>query len=115
VRDETGGAIAPDNLKRIETLIPAIEGVKRVRLSDALEQGMVSYFDGGPDYLAQIGRLIDVQPIRDAGLRIVVDCMWGNGIGWFTRILGGGKADPTQCGRWAGTSARVGRRCGDNE
>jgi len=93
VRDETGGAIAPDNLKRIETLIPAIEGVKRVRLSDALEQGMVSYFDGGPDYLAQIGRLIDVQPIRDAGLRIVVDCMWGNGIGWFTRILGGGKTE----------------------
>ncbi len=93
VRDETGGAIAPDNLKRIETLIPAIEGVKRVRLNDALEQGMVSYFDGGPDYLAQIGRLIDVQPIRDAGLRIVVDCMWGNGIGWFTRILGGGKTE----------------------
>ncbi len=93
VRDETGGAIAPDNLKRIETLIPAIEGVKRVRLSDALEQGMVSYFDGGPDYLAQIGRLIDVQPIRDAGLRIVVDCMWGNGIGWFTEILGGGKTE----------------------
>ncbi len=93
VRDETGGAIAPDNLKRIETLIPAIDGVKRVRLNDALEQGMVSYFDGGPDYLAQIGRLIDVQPIRDAGLRIVVDCMWGNGIGWFTRILGGGKTE----------------------
>ncbi len=93
VRDETGGAIAPDSLKRIETLIPSIEGVKRVRLSDALEQGMVSYFDGGPDYLAQIGRLIDVQPIRDAGLRIVVDCMWGNGIGWFTRILGGGKTE----------------------
>lgn len=93
VRDETGGAIAPDDLKRIEALIPGIEGVKRVRLSDALEQGLVSYHDGGPDYLAQIGRLIDVQPIRDAGLRIVVDCMWGNGIGWFTRILGGGKTE----------------------
>jgi phosphomannomutase len=93
VRDETGGAIAPDALKRIEALIPGIEGVKRIRLSDALEQGLVSYYDGGPDYLAQIGRLIDVQPIRDAGLRIVVDCMWGNGIGWFTRILGGGKTE----------------------
>jgi len=93
VRDETGGAIAPDDLNRIEALIPGIEGVKRARLSDALEQGVVSYHDGGPDYLAQIGRLIDVQPIRDAGLRIVVDCMWGNGIGWFTEILGGGKTE----------------------
>ncbi len=93
VRDDTGGAIAPDNLKRIEALIPGIQGVKRTRLSDALEQGLVSYYDGGPDYLAQIGRLIDVQPIRDAGLKIVVDCMWGNGIGWFSRILGGGKTE----------------------
>ncbi|MEN8098346.1 MAG: phosphoglucomutase/phosphomannomutase family protein, partial [Chloroflexota bacterium] len=29
-------------------------------------------------------------PIKDAGLTVVVDCMWGNGIGWFSRILGGG-------------------------
>ncbi|MCE7861699.1 MAG: phosphoglucomutase/phosphomannomutase family protein, partial [Chloroflexi bacterium CFX2] len=36
-------------------------------------------------------RLIDLQPIKDAGLTVVVDAMWGNGAGWFTRLLGGGK------------------------
>ncbi|MEN8098418.1 MAG: phosphoglucomutase/phosphomannomutase family protein, partial [Chloroflexota bacterium] len=90
VRDETGGAIAPDGLLRIEALIPDISQVKRIKLDDALEQGLVSYFDPAPDYLEQIERLIDVQPIKDAGLTVVVDCMWGNGIGWFSRILGGG-------------------------
>jgi phosphomannomutase len=91
VRDENGGAIAPDGLLQIESLIPAIEDVKRVPLDQALAQGTVAYFDPAPAYLAQIERLIDVQPIKDAGLTILVDAMWGNGAGWFPRILGGGK------------------------
>ena len=37
--------------------------------------------------------LIDVQPIKDAGLKIVVDNMWGNGAGWLSEILGGGKTE----------------------
>ncbi|MGD8487884.1 MAG: phosphoglucomutase/phosphomannomutase family protein [Anaerolineae bacterium] len=91
VRDENGGAIAPDGLAEIERLIPAIEDVKRLPLEEALEQEKVSYFDPAPAYLEQIGRLIDVEPIKDAGLTILVDAMWGNGAGWFPRILGGGK------------------------
>ncbi|MGD9048342.1 MAG: phosphoglucomutase/phosphomannomutase family protein [Anaerolineae bacterium] len=91
VRDEHGGAIAPDGLARIEALIPSIEGVKRLALEKALAQGTVAYFDPAPAYLEQIDRLIDVQPIRDAGLTVLVDCMWGNGTGWFPRILEGGK------------------------
>jgi phosphomannomutase len=65
--------------------------VKRTALQEAIAQGLVTYFDPAPDYLAQIARLVDVGPIKDAGLTVLVDCMWGNGIGWFPRILGGGK------------------------
>jgi phosphomannomutase len=91
VRDEHGGAIPPDGLVQIEGLIPSIEGVKRIPLEEAMTQGMVTYFDPAPAYLAQIERLIDVQPIKDAGLTVLVDAMWGNGAGWFPRLLGGGK------------------------
>ena len=91
VRDEHGGAIPPDGLTQIEDLIPSIEGVKRLSLDEAMAQGMVTYFDPAPAYLAQIERLIDVQPIKDAGLTVLVDAMWGNGAGWFPRILEGGK------------------------
>jgi phosphomannomutase len=91
VRDEHGGAIAPDGLRQIEDLIPPIESVHRLDLDDALAQGSVIYFDPAPASLAQVARLIDVQPIKDAGLTILVDAMWGNGAGWFPRILGGGK------------------------
>ncbi|MGD8623492.1 MAG: phosphoglucomutase/phosphomannomutase family protein [Anaerolineae bacterium] len=91
VRDEHGGAIAPDGLRQIEALIPAIDQVQRLDLQQALDRGAVTYFDPAPAYLEQIDRLIDVQPIKDAGLTILVDAMWGNGAGWFPRILGGGK------------------------
>lgn len=91
VRDEHGGAIAPDGLLQIENLIPDMEDVKRLSLNEALAQGSVTYFDPAPAYLKQISQLIDVQPIKDAGLTVLVDAMWGNGAGWFPRILGGGK------------------------
>ncbi len=91
VRDEHGGAIAPDGLKEIEGLIPSADGVKRVSLEEAIDQGSVVYFDPAPAYLEQIKRLIDVEPIKAAGLTILVDAMWGNGAGWFPRILEGGK------------------------
>ncbi|MGD8397506.1 MAG: phosphoglucomutase/phosphomannomutase family protein [Anaerolineae bacterium] len=93
VRDEKGGAIAPDGLRKIEALIPPIDQVKRMTLEDAQAQGTVIYFDPAPAYLEQIDRLIDVQPIKDAGLKVLVDAMWGNGAGWFPRILGGGATE----------------------
>jgi phosphomannomutase len=96
VRDENGGAIAPQGLAQIESLIPDagdLEGVRRIPLDRALTEGQVEYFDPRPAYLAQIAKLIDVQPIRDAGLRVVVDNMWGNGAGWMSEILGGGRTE----------------------
>lgn len=91
VRDQHGGAIAPDGLLEIERRIPGIDGVRRLPFDAGLAQGRIQYFDPAPAYLAQLGRMIDVQPIKDAGLVVLVDAMWGNGAGWFTRILGGGK------------------------
>jgi len=91
VRDKNGGAIDPDGLREIEERIPPIERVKRVPIEQALEREAASYFDPAPAYLEQIERLIDVQPIKDAGLTVLVDAMWGNGAGWFPTILGGGK------------------------
>ncbi len=91
VRGSTGGAIDPDGLKRIESLIPAGSDVKSMSYDRAASQGLIETFDPAPPYLANLAKLVDTQPIRDAGLKIVVDAMWGNGAGWLTRILGGGR------------------------
>jgi phosphomannomutase len=97
VRDEHGGAIDPNGLKEIEALIPpSIEGVRRVSLDEAISNGTCVKFDPAPNYIKHLADLIDVQPIKDAGLRVVVDAMWGNGAGWFTRLLSGGRTSVTE-------------------
>ncbi len=92
VRDERGGAIAPEGLQQIESYIPSTaDQVKSLPLKEAEAQGRLERFDPAPAYIAQIERLVDLRPIKDAGLNILVDPMWGNGAGWFPRLLGGGK------------------------
>jgi len=94
VRDENGGAIPPDGLKQIEALIPeSVEGVKSLALAQAEAEGKVVKFDPNPKYIAHLKDLIDLEPIKQAGLRILVDPMWGNGIGWMSDLLAGGKSE----------------------
>lgn len=90
VRDPRGGAIPPDLLKVIESLIPdSIGDVRRMNLDDAMSDGLVETFNAAPAYEALLNKLVDVGPIRDAGFNVLVDCMWGNGAGWFPRLLNG--------------------------
>jgi len=92
VRDPNGGAIDPDGLKKIESLIPdEMTDVKRKVLKDGLADGSIQMFDASIAYIEHLKKLIDVQPIKDAGLTVMVDAMWGNGAGWFPKLLGGGK------------------------
>jgi phosphomannomutase len=94
VRDENGGAIDPQGLKRIEALIPnGMESVKRKALAEGLSDGSILKFDPAPAYIRHLSadRLIDLQPIKDAGLTVMVDSMWGNGAGWFAGLLAGGR------------------------
>jgi phosphomannomutase len=92
VRDENGGAIAPDGLNKIESMIPENEsGIKRISLSDAKEEGRIIFFDAAPEYISHLKTLIDLEPIKAAGLTVMVDAMWGNGAGWFSTLLSGGK------------------------
>jgi len=90
VRDPHGGAIDPAGLKEIEARIPDVAGVRRMGLEEAERKGLVERFDPAPAYLEHLGDLIDLEPLKDAGFTIVVDPMWGNGAGWFPRLLEGG-------------------------
>jgi alpha-D-glucose phosphate-specific phosphoglucomutase len=92
VRDPNGGAIDPDGLLRIESAIPdSVADVKRIPLNDALRDGKVVIFDASQAYIANLHKLVDIERIKNAGYTVMVDAMWGNGGGWFTRLLEGGK------------------------
>jgi alpha-D-glucose phosphate-specific phosphoglucomutase len=92
VRDENGGAIDPAGLKRIEALIPeSVDAVKRVPLDDGMRDSNIVMFDPSGPYIENLMKLVDLKKIKDAGFTVLVDAMWGNGAGWFSRLLEGGK------------------------
>ena len=92
VRDENGGAIDPKGLLKIEKNIPDSEDhVNRINLQEAIETGSIVIFDAAPAYIKHLKTLIDLKPIKEAGLRVLIDPMWGNGAGWFPKLIGGGK------------------------
>ncbi len=92
VRDQNGGAIPPEGLQQIEDLIPAdISDVRILEAEIAEKQGLLTYFDAAPKYIKHLEDLIDLEPLKAAGLKILVDPMWGNGAGWFPRLFAGGK------------------------
>ncbi len=92
VRNEFGGAIAPAGLKEIEQNIPeSVDLTKRIDYNEALSTDKIMLFDPSPAYIEQIHSLLDLEPIKNAGLNVLVDPMWGNGAGWFSGLLEGGK------------------------
>ena len=87
---------APLSSQGIETLIPPIEEVKRTSFEEAKDSGGIVVWDPALAYLAHIGKLVDIEAIKEAGLDVLVEPMWGNGAGWFPRILAGGKTRVTE-------------------
>jgi phosphomannomutase len=94
VRDQHGGAIDPEGLQEIEARIPPSEdSIPRKSIDEGRSGGNVILFDPAPAYIEQINRLVDLKPIKDAGLKVLIDPMWGNGIGWFSEFLKGGSTE----------------------
>lgn len=92
VRNEFGGAIDPQGLARIESLIPDSEKeIERSTYQEAEAKGLIVKFDPAPAYVEHLGQLLDLGAVRAAGLTVMVDSMWGNGAGWFANLLAGGK------------------------
>ena len=62
----------------------------RLSLADAKKQGLVLDTDLDPAYFEQVGRLIDIDRLRKASLKLVIDPMYGAGAGYLKRFLDGG-------------------------
>ncbi|GAI08913.1 unnamed protein product, partial [marine sediment metagenome] len=67
----------------------ATGGINQTPLTEAVEQGLVEYINLDPIYFDHITKLINLSELRQAKLKIVVDPMYGAGIGYFKTLLGG--------------------------
>ena len=95
VRTEQASAAPPEVLSQIEALIPeALDGaVERMPLEEATAKGLVQKFDPRADYLRHLGQLVEIERLRQPGLRVVVDPMHGAGAGYLRELLSGGRTE----------------------
>ncbi|MBF8266787.1 MAG: Phosphoglucomutase [Dehalococcoidia bacterium] len=92
-KPEYAGSASPEVVDALEENIATVSahgGVKSLPWDRALETGMGVSIAPAPPYLGHVARLVDLQGARDAGLRVVVDAMYGPGAGYFPALLKGG-------------------------
>ena len=94
------GASAPTEviaqLEKNISLTLATGKIGKIPLTEAIEQGLVEYLDLTPLYLDRLTKLIDLDKLRQAKLKIAVDSMYGAGAGYFKALLGGGDIELTE-------------------
>ena len=92
-----GGSASPEIAGQLEARIAQVEasqGVNRMSLDDA--GALLEYIDPEPLYLGNVATLVDLGGIRRAGLKVLVDPMFGAGAGYFTKLLSGGAIKVTE-------------------
>lgn len=96
VKTEEGASAPSEVVAEIEGRLPGViarDGIRYLPLDDGLSKGLIEYLDLAPAYFQHLTRLISLESLRGAGLKIAVDSMFGAGAGYFKNLLGGGKTE----------------------
>jgi phosphomannomutase len=98
VKSPSGSAAGPEILKELEARIATNGGtpIERRPLADAEAAGLVERFDPFDGYERYLRRTVDLDELRAADIRVLVEPMWGAGAGWLSRLLGGARIQVTE-------------------
>ena len=81
-----GGPAPPETTKNIEHNITRLQRVNHKRIYIANEK-LIKVFDPKPLYLKQVEKIVDLKAIRQAKLKIAIDCLYGTSRGYLDLIL----------------------------
>ncbi len=89
-KPDYGGSASPEVVARIEQGTPRWQAapVPTVPLDEARRRGLIESADLCEAYLRALTRQVDADAIRDAGLRVALDSMYGAGQGLLRAFLG---------------------------
>jgi phosphomannomutase len=93
-KPEYAGSASPEVVAELESEIAAVIDAGEVELGDlkqATEEGLVEVIDPRPSYRTQIARMVDLDALKAAGLKVLHDPMYGSGSGYVVDLLAGGK------------------------
>ena len=80
----------------LEDRIDRVVEPATLSLAEGKERGLVVEFDPRPSYLERIAALVDLPSIRRAGLKVMVDSMYGAGAGYIAGLVSGGSTTVTE-------------------
>ncbi len=99
-KSEQGASAPPEVVARLEKNIARnlSEGkkIERIPLVEALAEGLVERLDLAPVYIRHLAELVDIERLRQAGIKVVLDPMYGAGAGYLRALLGGGTTRVTE-------------------
>ncbi len=98
IKSPSGAAASADILSVVEAVIRTNAGAMPPTrpIGDAEAAGKVRRFDPYPGYVEYLGRSLDLERLKAADVRVLVDPMWGAGAGWIPRLLAGGRIAVTE-------------------
>ena len=93
-KPEYAGSASPEVVEELEKRIRAVQeghiSMRSLPIEDGVEKGLIVPFDPRPAYFDQVARLVDLDALKQAGLRVAVDAMYGSGMGYYPSLLSGG-------------------------
>ena len=98
-REETGASVSSETSIEVEKHIDRAfqaDKVNSIPIAQALKEKSVEYLDLTPSYVASVSKLVDPNTLRNAGLKVAIDSMYGVGAGYFKMLLSGGPTKVTE-------------------
>jgi alpha-D-glucose phosphate-specific phosphoglucomutase len=90
-KPEYAGSATQEITDQLEARIREVSEIKSVSLGAGKDEGLVVDIDPTPPYMERVKSLVDLSAIQDAGLKIMVDAMFGAGGGYIPALVSGGK------------------------
>ncbi len=89
-KPEYAGSATQEITDDLEAVIRQVGAVDPDEVNAGRNSGLVEAMEPSEPYFQHIARLVDLDAIRSAGFRVVVDAMYGAGAGYLPRLLEGG-------------------------
>ena len=93
-KPETGSSAPSDVIAELERRINAVPEIAAPETGNL--EDLITVYDPRPSYYEQIERMVDLEAIKGAGLRIVHECMYGSGFRYVADLLAGGTTGVTE-------------------
>ncbi len=94
LKSSLGGSAPPEEVARVEShLTAALEDVDKLKINRDFDCAGVDMFT---PYVKQLARIVDVDAVKSAGIRVTVDSMHGSGAGVIARLLEGGASEVSE-------------------